>query len=352
MRTSEQLPIRPGLSWRKWFGIAVLLGIFGLGAFLLFYNLEGRLLWGDEAETAVLARNVTRFGLPRTDDGRNVITLYGTAVDGNADGLWTWSPWLQEYVAAASFGLFGPSTWSARIPFAAIGFLSGVYLAFLVQRIYRHLPLTCLATYLWYTSELFLLHARQCRYYAIIVLAQLALVHGLYLLLSGKRRGAWLVALALVVQFYSNYIIMVANVPVLAATTLIWSKRCPKLWGGMAAAGGMFALLAAPWLLYAQSWKQSEHFDLTFVRLKAWYYTGEINFHILPLVLLLLPLGAWAVRLRRAAETNALPGLAAPADEVAARWEKVLLLCVPSFVLVVTLARGRTYVTFCRWPRC
>lgn len=116
------------LSWPDWLGVAVLAAIFALGAFLLFYNLDGRLLWGDEAETAVLARNITRFGLPYTDDGRNVISLYGPSIDNNADGLWTWSPWLQEYIAAASFCLFGPSTWSARIPFAGIGFLSGVYL--------------------------------------------------------------------------------------------------------------------------------------------------------------------------------------------------------------------------------
>ncbi|HTR43039.1 MAG TPA: hypothetical protein VMH87_15600, partial [Pseudomonadales bacterium] len=45
--------------------------------FLAFCNLDGRLFWGDEAETAVLARNVLKFGVLRVDDGMNHISLHG-----------------------------------------------------------------------------------------------------------------------------------------------------------------------------------------------------------------------------------------------------------------------------------
>ena len=46
--------------------------------FLAFCNLDGRPFWGDEAETALLARNVLKFGVPKVDDGaqngrRNVL---------------------------------------------------------------------------------------------------------------------------------------------------------------------------------------------------------------------------------------------------------------------------------------
>ena len=81
--------------------------------FLLFYNLDGHLLWGDEAETAVLAKNVVQFGVPRTFDGTNYILLHGR-MDENRDHVWIWSPWLQEYFAASSFVLFGSTTWAAR----------------------------------------------------------------------------------------------------------------------------------------------------------------------------------------------------------------------------------------------
>jgi hypothetical protein len=83
--------------------------------FFAFYNLGGRALWGDEAETATLARNILKFGLPKVDDGVNHISLHGDKYDAR-DGIWTWSPWLQEYVAAASFAAFGTTTWAARAP--------------------------------------------------------------------------------------------------------------------------------------------------------------------------------------------------------------------------------------------
>jgi hypothetical protein len=39
-------------------------GILALIAVLLLARLSDRLLWGDEAETALLARNILKFGVP------------------------------------------------------------------------------------------------------------------------------------------------------------------------------------------------------------------------------------------------------------------------------------------------
>src|SRR5690242_16751128 len=67
---------------------ALYLVIFSVAAFLFFYNLGDRLLWGDEAETANLAVNITKFGIPKTFDGKNTLTLFGSSVDGNGNGVW------------------------------------------------------------------------------------------------------------------------------------------------------------------------------------------------------------------------------------------------------------------------
>ena len=45
--------------------------------FLFLGNLSDRYLWGDEAETAMLAKNITRYGVPKVYDGKNTVTLYG-----------------------------------------------------------------------------------------------------------------------------------------------------------------------------------------------------------------------------------------------------------------------------------
>ncbi len=60
---------------RRPFVVMCYAAVLIFSGFLLLYGLNGRLLWGDEAETAVLARNVTRFGVLRTEDGTNNITL-------------------------------------------------------------------------------------------------------------------------------------------------------------------------------------------------------------------------------------------------------------------------------------
>ena len=69
--------------------------LFLLAAFLCLWQLAARRLWGDEAETAVLAVNIVRFGLPITLDERNEITNLPNRQDANEEHVWIWSPWLK-----------------------------------------------------------------------------------------------------------------------------------------------------------------------------------------------------------------------------------------------------------------
>src|SRR5215469_18057380 len=164
----------------KSFGVAIpYVVLFALSFGLLFYHLDRELLWGDEAETAILAKNVVQFGIPRTYDGTNYILLHGT-VDETPGHVWIWSPWLQNFLAASSFVLFGPTTWAARAPFALIGWCSVLLLAFVAWRVYRNHWVALSAAALLALSEVFLLHARQSRYYPISVFAEILLVFGIY----------------------------------------------------------------------------------------------------------------------------------------------------------------------------
>ena len=65
----EMKPINPAATFRP--GVICIAGLYlGLAAltlFLAFCNLDGRPFWGDEAETALLARNVLKFDVPRVD---------------------------------------------------------------------------------------------------------------------------------------------------------------------------------------------------------------------------------------------------------------------------------------------
>ncbi len=143
--------------------------ITALGAALIFTNLDDRYLWEDEAETALLAQRVLRFGVPIAWDGRDLISQRcGTDYDANY--LWRQTPWAQFYVTALSFKLFGADTLTARLPFAALGVLAIVSLYVLGVSLFGDRGLALLAAAILVLSVPFLLYVRQARYYAIAVL--------------------------------------------------------------------------------------------------------------------------------------------------------------------------------------
>ncbi len=338
---------------RGWLIVAYAALLAG-AAFLLLYNLDGHLLWGDEAETATLARNVLRFGVPKTFDGLNQITINASTNDATKSGVWIWSPWLQQYIAAGSFAVLGPTTFAARLPFTLLGWLCVPRLGWVTWRIYGDHRVALAAALLLVTSEMFLLHARQCRYYSISVLGQIILLYGLHLMLGNKRKGAWLMAGALVLQFYSNYIVTVANMPLLAAVAWTLYRRDKRSVWQVALVLGLVAAAAAPWLLFAHTWQQSGSFErVTEFREKVRFYLAEFHFHFLPWVFALLPLGAFLTRLKARAARPTTPGSQAvratnprrhSPDSAALTlpiFERHLVLLVPLYLIVLLLPPGQ-----------
>ena len=87
---------------------------------LFFYGLGATYLWQDEAQTALLGRSVLAHGVPMVGHGAESLSaVRGT--DEGIGGIYFQISWLQAYLAAASFKLFGESSWSARLPFALAG---------------------------------------------------------------------------------------------------------------------------------------------------------------------------------------------------------------------------------------
>ncbi|HSY43731.1 MAG TPA: glycosyltransferase family 39 protein [Candidatus Acidoferrum sp.] len=313
----------------KKFGIVVGYAVLFVTSFwLLFYHLDNHLLWGDEAETAVLARNVVQFGIPRTFDGINYVVLHGT-VDETPTHVWRWSPWMQNYLAASSFMLFGPTTWAARAPFALVGWCAVWLLALVSWKIYRNHWVTFASAALLTTSEAFLLHARQCRYYPISVFAEVIFVYGLYELLALRRRGVWLAALALVLQFYSNYIVATANLPALVCVAWMLRKNGRTAMSQVAMVFGIYFAAILPWLIYAHPWGQSKALGGENYGLKALNYLSMIHFYFIPFCIFLLPLAGFLTK----------SGNAGMPDTIK-RWEGLLLLLMLLYLLTVLPAPG------------
>jgi len=140
---------------------------------LLFWRLDGALLWRDEATTANWARLMAEGGewIPAVY-GRGRRQLVVQAPDGHDfnDRLQpAMQGWLQFYVAAASFKLFGTGTAAARLPFALAGLLALIVLYRLGRLLFEG-PAVFLLPAFGATSVYFLAAARQCRYYVLVFL--------------------------------------------------------------------------------------------------------------------------------------------------------------------------------------
>lgn len=285
-----------------------LLAALGLAAALLFPNLGNIHLWQDEAETALLARNVLVYGVPRAFDGRNVITQNQEREFGE-DYVWTWSPWLQFYVAAASFAVLGESTLSARLPFALLGLGAVGLLYAYAGAATGSRRVALLAALLMATSVPFLLHARQCRWYMGAVLATVWLLHAYLQLRRGRRSGAPQLAAAGALLFYSNYLVLayvLGGVVLHAAGAWLrgWggAARRPDLWR-LSAALAVLVLVAAPWAVCAEIWSRpnpDETYALGLLERMGVILAAcasSLNRYLLPLPLLLaLPFAVRALR--------------------------------------------------------
>ncbi|QWR76464.1 hypothetical protein [Candidatus Magnetomonas plexicatena] len=260
-----------------------------LAVFLSFYALGDRPLWGDEAETALLSANIVKFGVPKIFDGKNLISLFNPAIEANQNGVWIWRPWLGEYLTALSFAILGKSTFAARLPFALFGLMTLLLLAYTAFYIYKSHKVSVLSIFFLLTSELFVLHVRQCRYYSIVMFTEVWIILSLFMVFKRKKSAPIQLAIALTLQFYSNYIVVLGNVIALVILACLFYKKIPNLLRSLAVSALIFTAFVLPWILYAKPWQQQAFLvyseDIAF---KILYYISEIHFHLFPIPLLLV----------------------------------------------------------------
>ena len=199
-----------------------------IAATLLFWRLDGALLWRDEATTANWGRMMAENGtwLPWVFDGKQLVVQASDGHDLNSKLLPAMHTYLQFYVAAAGFKLLGADTVTARLPFACLGALSLFLLYRLGVLLFGPGIKPLLLPYLGVLSIYFLSAARQSRYYILVVLAAtwLILEFCRYLrdpALAGNRSFYVRIACGGVMLYLSNYL----------------------AFGGMWAALGLFVLL-------------------------------------------------------------------------------------------------------------
>jgi len=174
-----------------------------LSLVLIFKNLSNNYLWQDEAESAVYGRNIIKYGYPRAFDGRNLLRAYLATFGKNYQC--TFHPWLYFYPISLSHIILGESTLSSRLPFAVYGFLSIVILFFLAKRLFKKDSIALLSVLFVSTSIPFILHVRQCRYYALQIFLVLSIFYIYLNVLQKKARYLWLLGILLTALYYTNH---------------------------------------------------------------------------------------------------------------------------------------------------
>ncbi len=220
-----------------------LLLILAVAGIALFYRLGDRPFWQDEAETACLARNTNQFGAPVAVDGVNTISQESNR-EFRADHLWRWSPWLQIHLAAASFRWLGESTGAGRFPFALCGWLTIGMVYALIRHVSGQRIWARFGAFFLACSVPFLLHARQCRYYAVGALLSVIVLLALH---RPNGKTPILAAAALAALFYLNYIVFFAFTCGLALAFLAQDRRRFTV-RQIALGGAILAVLVAPGL--------------------------------------------------------------------------------------------------------
>ena len=253
--------------------------MIGIGAILLLSNLGNGRLWQDEAETAVLGKNNLLCDYPRAFDGVNRLNPSVAVQTGDA---WTYHTWLPMYMAAASFLAVGATTAAARFPFALMGVIS-VWLSYLAARkLTGDRTVARLTTVLLVTSVPFLLHMRQCRYYAPAVLFTLWSVLAYRRFCRGKRWSTGELVLSLVLLFHADHGVFAPILAAFGLHFLISQPNSGRTRKALAATGAVL-LLTVPWAIYLKSGQHHHDFSWKEISHHFQFYLRQINQFIFPI---------------------------------------------------------------------
>lgn len=205
-------------------------------------------MWSDEADTAVLASNIVKFGVPKAWDG---VTFTDSDLGArvNDDLVMVSHPWLQYYVTAASFLVFGHNTFTARLPFALAGWLTFVVAYWIVWKTVADRRAAFSTAALLAFSPQFFLYCRQCRNYSLNMLLSVALLATFLRMRSVWQAAIFAVTAILLFHTHPIGIVSVAALGVLTVVCRQFAAQRQSFW----LAAPVICLFTLPWFVLAKS---------------------------------------------------------------------------------------------------
>ncbi len=225
-------------------------GIVLLFCLLSFLGLQKHFLWGDEAETALFARNILLSGIPKGWDGVNIMGLYnGTVL--NEKLVNTTTPWAQYYAVAAAFKLFGESYQTARLPFYIFSLLSLVCFYYLGRHVLGKEKVVLVGLLILATSVPFIMYSYQSRYYAIATFSGIFLLYRFFI--ADKQwslKNILCISAAGILFFHAHYLSFAAFYFACSIGIMMFSQNRKLLFGQIAVSSGIILLFTVPWIYF------------------------------------------------------------------------------------------------------
>jgi 4-amino-4-deoxy-L-arabinose transferase-like glycosyltransferase len=307
------------------------LGCLGaLAAVLLFLQLDEPYLWQDEAQTAVISQTILSEGVPLGTDGRNFFSQELGAE--YADGyLWKWHTWLSFYTVAASFALFGPTTFAARLPFALFGVLT-VLLAYAAGRsLWKSRDAALAGGGLLALSVPFLVLSRQCRWYTMAAFFALFGLHAYGRVGPDEKRHSIALFVATSLLFHTHYFYAASLLATLLVHSL-WLER--KKFRRVFLVSAAVTAVNAPWILWFSSIRYGEAYSDGLSSLGLSFQIGshlaqDLFVYFLSPLFFAIPLGLLLLRRVRGEPLLAVSR---------ATWSNVTLLALFCLISVLALA--------------
>lgn len=221
-------------------------GLTALAAGLVLPDLGSPMLWQDEAQTALVARTILEHGVPLGFDGTNHFSQE-LGKEYAAGYVWRWHTWLSFYATAASFALFGTTTFAARLPFALCGALCAGLCFETARVLWRDRAAAVIAGGACALSVPFLLFSRQCRYYTLAALLSLLALRAYASLDAPARWPRWSLFGAAFALFHTHYVYCATLLAGLGLHALLFRRTSLR---AVAAVGLGVAVSNAPWIAW------------------------------------------------------------------------------------------------------
>jgi 4-amino-4-deoxy-L-arabinose transferase-like glycosyltransferase len=268
-----------------------------IAAVLFISNLGNHYLWDDEAQTALIGKTILSYGLPLGHDGINSFSQEEGAEFGK-NLIWKWHTWLQFYLPALFFMIFGVSTFTARLPFALIAIATIPLIYFFSRFLWKSEKAGLLAAILLTINVPFILLGRQCRYYSLASFFSVLTLFGYIKILEDKKYSRILFIAASTLLFHSFYIYFATMLAAIIAHCLFFHRN---KFSTVLKSSLIAVIINAPWIIwlsginynnqYPDAFSHSLKLIISFIT----SYTMDIFTYIIPISFILIPFVVWSI---------------------------------------------------------